>query len=215
LLEQTFDRIVHASSEELSLCPGLGDVKVRRLQEAFASRFKPKRKDGPGKKTRDLPRSGVDDEDVSMTGVGEDSVGSPKRKKVDKGKGREMRVDDEKEGSPDWPSDEDEEESGGDGEGVDGEGKRKKNRVMEESDEEDDEDEERKRQERKRERAAQGRQPSVPRVEKAGSPDWESDPDEAREGKMDVDEARGRKEVEEPIIVQPRKPSECCVVDLS
>jgi hypothetical protein len=157
LLEQTFDRIVHASSEELSLCPGLGDVKVRRLQEAFTSRFKPKRKDGPGKKTRDLPRSGVDDEDVSMTGVGEDSVGSPKRKKVDKGKGREMRVDDEKEGSPDWPSDEDEEESGGDGEGVDGEGKRKKNRVMEESDEEDDEDEERKRQERKRERAAQGR----------------------------------------------------------
>jgi hypothetical protein len=40
LLPQSFKNLAHATPEQLSLCPGLGDVKVRRLVDAFNTPFK-------------------------------------------------------------------------------------------------------------------------------------------------------------------------------
>ncbi|KAG7570971.1 hypothetical protein FFLO_01065 [Filobasidium floriforme] len=53
----SFKKLAHASSEQLSLCPGLGDVKVRRLMEAFNLPFRPgagSSKEKDQKKTSDF-----------------------------------------------------------------------------------------------------------------------------------------------------------------
>lgn len=39
ICEQTFEKIVSASSDSLSLLPGLGDKKVKRLRDAFEGSF--------------------------------------------------------------------------------------------------------------------------------------------------------------------------------
>jgi hypothetical protein len=38
--EQSFKNLAHATPEQLALCPGLGDIKVRRLYDAFNLPFK-------------------------------------------------------------------------------------------------------------------------------------------------------------------------------
>lgn len=87
--EQTFDRMVNATNEELAHCPGVGDVKVRRLLEAFSTPFR----GGP-------PSQAIVDAKGKQRALEEMSVERVATGGKGKGKERERVVD-----SPDWPDD--------------------------------------------------------------------------------------------------------------
>jgi hypothetical protein len=82
--------MVNATPEELSLCPGLGDVKVRRLREAFTTPFR----GGPPPSTT---KAG------NLTQRALDEMGIDRLTASTKGKGR--AAPSARESSPDWPSD--------------------------------------------------------------------------------------------------------------
>lgn len=90
--------MVNATNEELSLCPGLGDVKVRRLREAFTTPFR----GGPPPSTtnnstqRALDEMGIDRITSSSSSMLAANI-------VGVSQAAPGRVS-----SPDWPSDDDE-----------------------------------------------------------------------------------------------------------
>lgn len=81
--------MVNATPEDLSHCPGLGDVKVRRLLEAFTTPFR----GGPPPSAQKGTQRALDE-----MGIG--TGGEPAAAARVMGKGRAVR-----EPSPDWPSD--------------------------------------------------------------------------------------------------------------
>lgn len=83
--------MVNATNEELAHCPGVGDVKVRRLLEAFSTPFR----GGP-------PSQAIVDAKGKQRALEEMGVGRVATGGKGKGKERERVVD-----SPDWPDDDD------------------------------------------------------------------------------------------------------------
>lgn len=81
--------MVNATNEELVHCPGVGDVKVRRLLEAFNTPFR------GGPPSQAIVDAKGKQRALEEMGVGRVATGG-------KGKERERVVD-----SPDWPDDDD------------------------------------------------------------------------------------------------------------
>ncbi len=55
---QSFRSLTHATPEQLALCPGLGDIKVRRLSDAFSLPFKVSAEQRATPRKRDKSGSG-------------------------------------------------------------------------------------------------------------------------------------------------------------